>query len=203
MIYSAQVYLELLGYPTWLGDYPLWLAATLDSKDEYKLDGFADIPDSLRPPQINKDWIWLWQYTWDGRSNGYAVNDYNLCRAPMLQYLGNPITVVITPKGATMQTATVTANPTLNIRNGPGTTYSVAGTLKLNDVVTGQDNGAGWFLLSTINGVVWPAGLYCSTGYLDITGTVPSSPSTSSAPTSVSITMPDGSVYVATQFTKQ
>jgi len=81
IIYSSIFFWDFTTLPDWATDYDCWPAWY-----PYYPDNFSTIPSNYILPKFRR-WA-MWQYSQDGRDQGYAANDYNLLADWFLEELG-------------------------------------------------------------------------------------------------------------------
>ena len=80
-------------------------------------------------------------------------------------YISKAYTKEDSPGGASQQTRTVYVNVpggTLNVRSGPGTTYSILGSLKHGESLVVTEENSSWFKITYAGGTAYVSRIYCT-----------------------------------------
>ena len=152
-IYTARWWwdAQTVTEPVFWSRYPLWVA-------QY---GVTQADVVLPKPWLTKEPV-FWQFTAHGDGQKYGVESLNID----LNYFNGDVNTFRTyfrlgdevptqpEPGETMATykGTVTATATLQIREGPGTSYDDIGDLHYLDKVEASDILGGWWELVRVNG---------------------------------------------------
>ena len=129
----------------------IWAAGYPNDPDKYDY-----VPSMYMPDPSRFGPVALWQYSAHGAVEGIVGDvDLNWISPAYYQLLGGDAIPdpLPEPTGGSMLYGTVITTTTLNIRSGPGTSYSDIGDLHNGDKLEASEPVGGWWRLTKVNGV--------------------------------------------------